>query len=96
MTGIYRFSQDSSVQCAHLIIHVTAGEERTASVSELGEDAASAPHIYAGSVELGSEQDIRRSVPEGHHLGAVASHWNTEGPSKTKICQFELPVFVDE
>ena len=65
----------------YLIVHVTAREERPPSVSELGEDAASAPHVDAGRVEFGPEQDVGRPVPECHHLGTVAPHGDAEGPS---------------
>ena len=65
----------------YLVINIAAGEERPAGVSELREDTAGAPHVNAGRVELGSEQDVRRAIPEGHHLSTVAPHWNTEGPS---------------
>jgi len=79
-----------------LIIHVTAWEEWTPSVGELCEDAAGAPHVYAGCVQLGPEQDIRGAIPERDHLGAVTSHWDPEGPGQTKVCEFQFPILVDQ
>ena len=66
---------------SYLIINIAAREQRAASVGELRENTARAPHVYAGRVELGSEQDVRWTVPEGDHLSTVAPHWDTEGPS---------------
>ena len=65
----------------YLIINVTAREQRPPSVGEFSEDTAGTPHIYAGRVELGTEQNVWRTIPEGDHFSAVASHWDTKGPS---------------
>ena len=65
----------------YLIINIAAREQRPPSVGEFSEDTAGTPHVYAGRVELGTEQDVRRAIPEGDHLSAVAPHWDTKGPS---------------
>ena len=99
----------------YLVINITAWEERTTGVGELGEDAAGAPHVDAGGVELGPEQNVRWAVPECDHLhqgalhiivttkytimsylGTVTSDWDPEGPSQTKVCEFQLPILVDQ
>lgn len=79
-----------------LVIHVTAWEERTPGVGELCEDAARTPHVNAGGVQLGPEQDVRGAIPECDHLGAVTSHRDPEGPGQTKVCKFQLPILVDQ
>ena len=101
----------------YLVINITAWEERTTGVGELGEDAAGAPHVDAGGVELGPEQNVRWAVPECDHLhqgalhiivtdhkihknvfylGTVTSDWDPEGPSQPKVCEFQLPILVDQ
>ena len=75
------YSTIKEIDSPYLIIHVTAREERTPGVGELCEDTACAPHVDAGGVELGPEEDVRRAIPEGDHLGTVTTHWDAEGPS---------------
>ena len=59
----------------YLIVHVTAREERSTSVSELGEDAARAPHVDTWRVQLGSKQDVRGAVPQCHNLKYYLLIW---------------------
>ena len=99
----------------YLVINITAWEERTTGVSELSEDAAGAPHVDAGCVELGPEQNVRWAVPECDnlhqgalhiivttkykkltYLGAITSDRDPEGPSQPKVCEFQLPILVDQ
>ena len=47
-----------------LIVHVRAGIERPARVSQLRKNAARTPHVDARRVQLGAEQDIWWAVPE--------------------------------
>jgi len=54
-----------------LVIHVAAGKQGPASVSQLGEDAAGTPHVNAGSVELSAEEHIRRAIPQSDHLSII-------------------------
>ena len=58
----------------YLIINITAGEQRPAGVGELREDTAGAPHVDAGGVELGPEQNVRWAVPECDNLHQGALH----------------------
>ena len=52
-----------------LVVDVTAGEEGSAGIGELGEDTSGRPHVDTRGVELGTEQHVRGAVPQGHHLG---------------------------
>ena len=38
---------------------------------------------------LGAEQNLRRAVPQGHHLVRVGFDWEAKGSSKAKISQFD-------
>ena len=79
-----------------LVVHVAAGEERPPGICELGEDTAGTPHVDAGSVEFCAKQNVRRPVPEGDHLRAVAPHRDSEGASKAEVSQLQLTVLIDQ
>ena len=63
-------------------------EERS-SRGHLVENAANPPHINGGGVLGGAEENIRRSVPQGHNLIAVGLGRNRLSPSQPKVRQLK-------
>jgi len=94
--GVLVGGSQHSEDLHQLVQHVGAGKQRSSSVRQLGQNASSRPHVYAGCVKLGSKQDIRWAVPQGHHLCGVALYGNAEGPSQTKVSQLQFAILVDQ
>lgn len=61
-----RFTE-SSEDTKELIDFTFAGEQSSI-VRDLREDRADAPKIHTGRVRLRTEQNLRRPIPERHHL----------------------------
>jgi len=78
-----------------LVYLALAGEQRLP-VNQLPHDAADRPHVHRFGVRGGAEQDLRRAVPERHHLVGVGAHGDAEGTGETEIRQLEGPVAVNE
>ena len=70
------------------VLDSRARKERPAR-GHLVENAAHTPHIDGGGVLGGAEQDVRRPVPQGHHLVTVGLGGHTLGSGQTKISQLK-------
>ena len=54
-------------------------------MGHFGEDAAYGPDVDRRRILLGSEEDLRRSVPEGDNLVCVGLDWESKGSGETEI-----------
>ena len=71
------------------ILDSWSGEERSTR-GHLVENAANPPHINRGGVLSGAEENIRRSVPQGHNLIAVGLGRYRLSPSQPKVRQLKI------
>ena len=71
-----------------LILDCRAREQRSTR-GHFVENASDPPHINGGGVLRGAQEDIWRSVPEGHHLVAVRLRRHALGPRKAKVCKLK-------
>ena len=58
-------------------------------VDHFCENATDTPNIDRGGVVLGSEEDIRSSVPESNDFISIVLYGDTEGSRQTKVRQFQ-------
>ena len=71
-----------------LVLDCGAREERPAR-GHLVENATDTPHIDGRAVLCAAEQDVRRAIPQRHHLIAVGLGRNGLGPGQTKVSQLK-------
>lgn len=55
---------------------------------------SSRPHINRGGVELGTEKNIRRPIPESDHFCRVALDRDPECSGQTKIRKLQFPILA--
>lgn len=67
-----------------LILDCRAREQRSTR-GHFVENASDPPHINGGGVLRGAQEDIWRSVPEGHHLVAVGLGGDALGAGQAKV-----------
>mmetsp|Transcript_15914 Transcript_15914/g.62183 ORF Transcript_15914/g.62183 Transcript_15914/m.62183 type:complete len:368 (-) Transcript_15914:146-1249(-) len=63
---------------------------------QLGEDAADRPDVDRRRVGLHAEEDLRRAVPQRHHVVRVGTERHVEGTCQAKIGDLQGALLVDQ
>ena len=79
-----------------LVEDVPDSREAGVAVEHLYQDTAGAPDVQTGGVVGGAQQDVRRPVPERHHLVRERVGRHRLGSGQTEVGQLELPRTGDE
>lgn len=77
------------------LVQVVLAREQRRAVHDLREDAPDGPDIDRGRVILRTQQNVRRSIPQSHHLMCKVLNWDAEGASEAEIGQFEQAFAID-
>ena len=67
------------------LVDLRAARQERLVAEQFTQDAASSPHVDSRGLRLGHEEQLRRTVPECHHLGRHGLRWRTVQPSQAKV-----------
>jgi hypothetical protein len=80
-SSLYSYVPEDSVE----LIGLGNAGDQWPTVGHFGKDTAHAPNVDRGTVLATAHQNIRRPVPQRHHLVRVGAYGDTEGSSQAKV-----------
>jgi hypothetical protein len=72
------------------LIYLRVTTEKWLFFDELSENTPNSPNINAQTVLFLTEQNLWGSVPQSLDFVSQSLDWDSKGPCKSKICNFEI------